>query len=290
MNVLISGAAGFVGRHVCDLLSDSGHHIVALHRPGVAPLPQCQVAWTPCDLADAQSRLPDGPCDVVVHLAQSRHYREFPAQAAEIFAVNTAATLRLLDHARANGARRFVHASTANVYAPDRRRLDEKSPMQINSFYASSKRAAEMIVEAYGGLLGAAILRFFTIYGPGQSGMLIPNLIERVRKGHPVAVQGERGLPVSPLYVADAAAAIQAAVEDAARSGVEIFNVGGRECLTIRDIGDEIGRALSVAVRFERVEGADPVGWWADSSRITARWGVTPAVDFAAGLRRTLLV
>lgn len=285
----MTGAAGFVGRHLCAALAGDGHEVVACHRPGATPAPMSGVTWTAVDLSDPRSVLPGADAvDAIVHLAQSRHYREFPQQAAEIFEVNTAATLRLIEYGRARGASRFVHASTANVYEPARRPLDEDAPLGASTFYAASKRAAELLVESYRDLLGTVVLRFFTIYGPGQQGMLIPNLIARVRGREPITVQGRGGLPVSPLFVADAVAAIQAAVLDPARAGFEIFNVGGAEMLTIKDIGEQIGRALASPVRFEQVDGSDPSGWWSDSSRIATRWGVAPAIGFARGLRMTL--
>jgi UDP-glucose 4-epimerase len=289
LKIVVTGAAGFVGRHLCTALAGEGHDVVACHRPGAPPPPMNGVTWTAVDLSDPRSALPGADVvDAIVHLAQSRHYREFPRQASEIFEVNTSATLRLLEYGRARGASRFVHASTANVYAPARRPLDEDARLGASSFYAASKRAAELLVESYRALLGAVVLRFFTIYGPNQHGMLIPNLIARVRGREPITVQGRGGLPVSPLFVADAVTAIQAAVLEPARAGFEIFNVGGAEMLTIKDIGEAIGRALASPVRFEQMDGPDPSGWWCDSSRIAKRWSLAPAIDFARGLRMTL--
>src|SRR2546426_11157922 len=93
------------------------------------------------------SRLP-ASVDVIIHLAQSRQFRRFPEQAADIFAVNTAATARLLDFARRAGARSFVYASSGGVYGGSETPLSESAALRPGNFYAASKTAAELLVQA----------------------------------------------------------------------------------------------------------------------------------------------
>jgi nucleoside-diphosphate-sugar epimerase len=293
MKVLVTGATGFVGRRLCPALVADGHNVLAVHRPsGVSPGQVAGVRWIAVDLAEPNFRLPlqdSEALDAVVSLAQSRHFRDFPVHAEDVFQINTAATLKLLEYGRTHGLRRFVHASTANVYAPGRRALTEDAPLGPNSFYAVSKRSAEMLVEPYGAYFGAVVLRLFTVYGPGQVGMLIPGLIERVRSGQAIRVQGQRGLPLSPIFVDDVTAAIRGVLVSPSRAqGFDVFNCGGREALTIRDIGDAIGRALGAEVRFEHARGDEPSGWWADSSRLANTHCVAPPISFEDGIRLTL--
>ena len=114
MRVLVTGANGFVGRRLLETHS-GGHELVALARTRGPELPG--VEWIEHDLVEplADARLPDR-IDAVIHLAQSRRYREFPEGARDVFEVNTRSTFELLEYARRAGARSFVFASTGGVY------------------------------------------------------------------------------------------------------------------------------------------------------------------------------
>src|SRR5690606_20042566 len=105
--------------------------------------------------------LPDG-LDAVVHLAQAREYRDFPACAPGVVAVNVAATAALLDHAARTGAGQVLLASTATVYAPRPQPLDEDAPVRVRGIYAASKRSAELLATPYAALLPVRALRIFT--------------------------------------------------------------------------------------------------------------------------------
>src|SRR5207245_1959041 len=84
--------------------------------------------------------------DAVAHLAQSRAHRQGLEGAADLFAVNVAATFRLLHWAKGAGVRRFLFASSATVYRPQSGRLTEASPCAPSGFYAASKLAAEQLL------------------------------------------------------------------------------------------------------------------------------------------------
>ena len=173
------------------------------------------VEWIEHDLVEplADARLPER-IDAVIHLAQSRRYREFPEGARDVFEVNTRSTFELLEYARRAGARSFVFTSTGGVYAPRREPLVETDPVQPSSFYFSSKyvgRAARSRTTASSSR--PSILRPFAVYGPGQERMLVPTLIERVAAGDVVTVQGDRGLRINPIYVDDAVRVFEPALD-----------------------------------------------------------------------------
>ncbi len=216
--------------------------------------PTGRAQWLPVDLRDPgfAQRLPKH-VDAIVHLAQAREYRDFPDSAVDIFDVNLGATARLLDYARRAGAQRFVFASTATMYKPSHAPLTEGSPIHCASYYAASKRAAELLIDQYRELFGCWLIRIFTVYGVGQRDQLIATLVRRVADEAPVPIQGRSGLPVSPIHAGDVARALwqAATVADATpESGCEVVNIGGPQRLTIRDLAEEIGQALGTTARL----------------------------------------
>lgn len=286
MRVLVTGAAGFIGRAVLAA-APAGVEVVPVCREG-ATVAGAVVA----DLADPRfDRALPSRLDAVVHLAQSPHYRSFPERASSVVDVNVAATGRLLDHARRAGAARFVLASTGTVYRPSELALTEDAPIDPRSMYAVTKRCAELLTVPYGDLLHCRVLRLFTVYGPHQPPrQLIADLIDRVQGGRAVEVSGERGMVLTPVHVSDVAAALWAAVTAPGDSHgeTEILNVGGPGALGLLEIADAIGRAVGRAAVVSRVPAQAPAGYVADCTRAAARLGWRPALDFDAGLLETL--
>lgn len=249
MRVLVTGAAGFTGSALVRELASRGERVYALHRPGGgAPERLASVEAVAQDLAaPLDSGLP-AEIDAVVHLAQSRRYREFPEGAPDVFEVNSAATVRLLDWARRAGATQFVYASSGAVYQPGPEPAREGDlAAEPPNFYAASKRSGELACEAFRGQLNAHVLRFFFIYGPGQERMFVPGILDRVRSGQEVTLAGEQGIRVNPVYVDDAVAAI-AGTLDASESLT--LNVGGPQVVSLRELAGIAGELLGREPRY----------------------------------------
>jgi len=288
MDVLLTGASGFIGSYVRKVLSQT-HRVFAVTREEISRQ-EHGVEWIHADLADSVRSLPlSSKVDAVVYLAQSRHYREFPEKAWPIFNVNIQALMTVLDYSRQCGAARFLYASSANVYKRSDRRITEKSALHPSSFYARSKLIAEMLVESYAEYFHCDVFRLFTVYGPGQKDMLIPSLVERARQERPIEIRGRRGFQLTPVYVSDVSSAIQAALERPGISkGFEIFNVGGDEALSIYDLGQSIGKALNICPKFSFIEGQQEAGWIADSSKLKRTFKLPKFVPFEEGIRRVV--
>jgi UDP-glucose 4-epimerase len=288
MDILLAGASGFIGGYVRKALSQK-HHVFALAREG-SPGHEQGVDWIRVDLAQAAQNLPlPRKVDAVVYLAQSRHYREFPEKAWPIFNVNVQALMVILEYARQCGAKRFLFASSANVYKRSERRITEQSALQPTSFYARSKLIAEMLIESYAEYFHCNVFRFFTVYGPGQKGMLIPSLVERVRDNKPIEIRGRRGLKLTPVYVTDVSSAIQAALErEVVSTGFEVFNVGGDEALSVYELGCGIGKALKMRPEFNFMKGEREAGWMADSAKLKRAFRLQQFVPFEHGITRVL--
>src|SRR5205823_3574331 len=127
--------------------------------------------------------------DAIVHLAQAN--TPFPDGAASLFAVNTASTALLLEHARRCEASSFVYASSASVYSLGDRPWREDDAPAARDFYSATKLASERLVAAYEDILSAWCMRLVAPYGPGQRNRLIPRLVTSVQEGLPITLNGD---------------------------------------------------------------------------------------------------
>jgi UDP-glucose 4-epimerase len=249
MTLLLTGATGFLGQALLPVLAQRDD-VVALYRPGARPPAPERVRWVAQDLtAPLTDELPEH-IDAVLHLAQSRRYREFPDGAIDVIGINTMATTRLLDYCHRAGGKTFVFASTGAVSGAGAKPIHEDDRPAPPNLYAISKHAGEQIVEQYRSVLAAHSLRYFFIYGPGQQGMMMPGIIGRVERGQDVQLAGQDGISINPVYVDDAARATAAALDldDSAT-----INIAGPQILTIRQIAELIGSELGKAPAFANV-------------------------------------
>ena len=281
MAYLLTGGSGFLGGAVLSRLAARGE-VIALHRPGSEPTASDGVRWVAQDLAAPLSEeLPDS-IDGVIHLAQSRRYREFPDGAVDVYEVNTGATVRLLDYCRRAGGSTFTYASSGAVYASGPDPVKESDEPQPGNLYGVSKLAGEHAVEQFGGLLKGHSLRFFFIYGPGQRNMFIPGLLGRVREGEDVTLAGPDGIRVNPVYVDDAAEAVVRTLD---LDQSQVLNVAGPDTVSVREIAELGGRLQEREPSFA-VGDAQPD--LVASIELQSQTLGAPGTSFAEGLQRTV--
>jgi len=223
--IAVTGASGFVGRHLTTLLAGRGHQVRALVRRdgrgrAAAALP---AERTPGDLADpaALAALTRG-ADVIVHLVGII----VEAGAATFEAVHVEGTRRLLTAAREAGVRRFVHMSAVGA-------RDEPGATR----YHRTKWRAEELVRSSG--LPHAIFRPSIISGPENRPI---RTLARLHRWSPLVPVFEDGrFPMQPVWIGDVALAFALAAERPALSGV--FELGGPATLTYEEFVRAIGRA-----------------------------------------------
>ena len=250
--VLITGANGLWGMSVTRSLLKRGHRVFALVRDSTA-IKHENLTPVPADLATSW----DVCClprraDVVIHLAQSNRFRDFPEGSEDVFNVNISTTAKLLDYARRAGASQFIYASTGGVYSPAPGQLDENAPIhdqgRLGSYFGS-KLCGEILVHSYRPYFTTTILRPFFIYGPGQKrSMHLARIFDHVRSKEKVQLQGSQGISINPIHVEDAAAVVLAVM---ARPLSAVVNVAGRDVYSIRQIAEAIGQFLGAEPRFE---------------------------------------
>ncbi len=296
--LLVTGAAGFVGSRVVEMLSAAGHsRIIAtdvVQSERAEELAACPgVEFHAADLRDAAAlgAMVDG-CDVVIHLAAVRTKASL-ADPRISHEVNVGSTYDLLALARRFGTRRFVFGSSHTVYGtfqdPDVApfREDDGVPLRGLNMYAACKVACESYLDAFanGGGPEYFALRFGTIYGPrvspGSNGSILLDALAALDRGERPQIAWSRTALHGLTYVDDVARAVMAAVE-ADTAGMAV-NVVGTPVSS-----DELYGTLI------RLYGADPdvIDWREEKTRyqlvsqdrMRAVLGFVPQTDLEEGL------
>ncbi|AEP09351.1 NAD-dependent epimerase/dehydratase family protein [Micavibrio aeruginosavorus] len=254
-NVFITGANGLVGRVLVARLSEYCNVHAA-----VRTIPQIRKEGVQYHLIDFAKDWDDGvlppDLDIVFHLAQSENFRDFPNQAIDIFKVNIDSTARLLDFAQKTNVKRFVYASSGGVYGAGNHAFHENSPITSHGklgYYLGSKLCSEVLVENYSPYMLVNIARFFFVYGAEQKrSMLIPRLVDSVKEGRPIQLQGKDGIFINPIHVSDAVRALE---KMTGLNESATFNIAGSEIVSLREIADLVGAMINKTPVYQMVDG-----------------------------------
>jgi len=276
---LVTGGAGFIGSHLCELLLERGWEVYALDDlstgsiSNVAPLRERPDFHLVVDsvLQPAVVNELVYKCDIVYHLAAAVGVRLIVEQPVHTLVTNVQGTETVLGYCSKFGKRVLV-ASSSEVYGDHR----EERPLAENDrrvygpttekrwLYADSKAMDEHLALAYHLERGldAVVVRLFNTVGPRQSGrygMVIPRFVERALAGEPLEVHGDGTQTRSFCHVSDTVRAL-AGVMDAHGISGEIYNVGSRERIRIIDLAERVKEATGsgseiVLVPYDRVYG-----------------------------------
>jgi nucleoside-diphosphate-sugar epimerase len=236
LNILITGASGYLGSSLINKLSGLDTcNIYALSRTEPIKTYSSNIHFIHTDLSNIAwiSHLPQ-QIDIVVYLAQSVKYRLFPEGAVDMMRINTQCVFELLEWSRINKVKKFIYASTGNVYKSSGNTLYESDPLFPASFYTASKINAENVVQQYSTFFETIILRIFSIYGPGQKNMLIPSVIERIKAGELITLAHNKGIILSPVYISDAVQMLERIIFNTIKPGV--YNFAGRENVSLAEL------------------------------------------------------
>ncbi len=298
VRVLVTGAGGFVGRHLVRALSHCKADVTALVGPPGSHLaiPQEAVEWAEIDICDGEAvrRLMRG-CDVVVHAAGPPSVAQsfmHPALHARDHVQGTAA---VLEAAHALSVRRIVYVSSAEVYGRSREIFaTEDQPLEARSPYAACKIAAEHMIAAFSFAYrcDAVVLRPFSLYGEGASQYSVLNHIVRMAEFE------ERVLLADPrpirdyVFVDDFVDAVVRACNAEPVPGVRTFNIGTMRGTSVSELAGLVlatmGLVRPVVSTWEstRPGESDIPRLIADNSRAREALGWRPLIALEEGLRR----
>lgn len=285
MRVMVIGSGGYMGRHLMTGLSSTDVDAIgASSSDGTGIDPQS-------GLLSASFGIP-GDVAVVVYMAQSPRYREVPENAVHVMAVNTLSAVRAATLARAAGVQRFIYVSTGTVYAPSFDPIPEAAPVRRDNWYVLSKLHAEEALALFRHDMEIVLLRPFGVYGPGQHGRLMPNLINAVKVGQPVTLQPKVGVPddtdglrISLCYVDDATRILLQLVE---QGGPSCLNLAGPETLSIRFMAKTIGDLLGKSPLFEVSTSPRVSDLIADTRNLIDSLDAPTFTPFSEGIQRTV--
>ncbi len=305
---LVTGAAGFIGARVVELLLDQEHKVVGLdnvndaydarlkqwrldrllaregfqfHRADIRDRADLERVWETA-----------GKFDAVVNLAARAGVRPSVEDPWVYLETNATGTLNLLDLCRKRDVKKFVLASTSSLYGshndvPYREDADTTRPL---SPYAASKKAAETLCYTYHYLHGldVTVLRYFTVYGPaGRPDMSLFRFIQWIVEDRPVLVYGDGTQSRDFTYIDDIARGTVAALKPC---GFDVINLGSDQPVVLNDairlIESLVGR--QARIKFEPAHAADVTATWANIERARERLDWEPQFSHEQGIERAI--
>jgi nucleoside-diphosphate-sugar epimerase len=303
VKALVTGAAGFIGSTLAELLVDAGHDVTGVdcfldYYPREAKQRNLEslranprFRLVEASLVDTDlAPLVDG-VDWVFHQAAQAGVRSSWGDDFRIYSDNNVfATQRLLEACRATSLRKFVYASSSSIYgdSEDLPSRETSTPKPVSP-YGVSKLAAEHLAWLYWKNYGlpTVSLRYFTVYGPRQRpDMAFHRFINSVMDDEPIVLYGDGEQSRDFTFVADIVEANVAAAESKAVGAV--YNLGGGSRTTVNEVIATIGGLVGREPKVDRreVQKGDVKHTAADTSAARREIGFAPRVTLAEGLAR----
>jgi dTDP-glucose 4,6-dehydratase len=304
MRILLTGAAGFLGSHLCDRLLTDGHHVIGMDNLLTGKIENIAHLAGRNDFTFIKHNVTHfiyiaGHVDAVMHFASPASpidYLNYPIQTLKVGALGTHNALGVAKDKNA----RFLLASTSEIYGnplvhPQTEdyagNVDTIGPRGV---YDEAKRFAEALVMAYHRTHGVdtKIARIFNTYGPRMrldDGRVVPNFIGQALRDEPLTVYGNGSQTRSFCYVSDLVEGIYRLLVSDYNEPVNIGNPSEITILEFANVVNVITHNPAGIVMEEklRIEG-DPQTRRPDIARARAVLGWEPTIDLGVGLQRTI--
>ena len=304
--VLVTGADGFIGSHLTELLVLSGYKVKALSQYnsfnnwGWLEDINCkdQIEILTGDIRDSHyCKYISKDVDIIFHLAALIAIPYSYVAPNSYLDTNIKGTLNICQAARENGNIRIIHTSTSEVYGTAQYvPIDEKHPMQPQSPYSASKIAADAMAMSFHNAfdLPVTIARPFNTYGPRQSARaVIPTIILQIANGIKEIKLGDTSPTRDFNYVEDTCKGFLAIAKNDQTIG-ETINIGSNSEISISNTFDLIKELMKSDVKLitdkERIrpENSEVFRLCCDNTKIQLLTGFKPQVDIKEGLQRTI--
>ena len=300
-NILVTGAAGFIGSRVTEMLVDQGHTVTGVDNMNDAydvrmkeyRLRKLQALsgfnFQKLDISDRADveKLP--AFEAVINLAARAGVRDSIENPWAFIESNLTGTLNLLELARQRGIKKFIQASTAGIYGanpplPTPENAESDHPLQP---YAASKKSAEVLCYSYYFMhsLDVTVLRYFTVYGPaGRPDMVMFRFAKWISEGQPVHLYGTGDQSRGFTFLDDIARGTILALRP---MGFETINLGGHETITINQMISMLEELTGKKAQVMRhpAHRADILANWADISKAKRLLGWEPQMDLVEGMK-----
>lgn len=304
--VLVTGADGFIGSHLTELLVHEGARVTALSLynsfndwgwlESLPCLPDIEVVTG--DVRDPHLCLTLARnVEVIFHLAALIPIPYSYRAPSSFVDTNITGTLNMCQAALAAGVERMVQVSTSEVYGTARYvPIDEAHPLQPQSPYSATKIGADAIATSFQRSFGlpVVIARPFNTYGPRQSARaVIPTIISQIAGGKAEISLGETETTRDFTFVEDTARGMLAVARLDGGAG-EVFNIGSNSEISIGNLFRLIaelmhsGAKIAVSDERKRPEGSEVYRLWCDNGKLATASGFRPATSLRDGLTRTI--
>lgn len=305
MNFLVTGAAGFIGSHVCERLLHDGHSVRGFDDLNSFYAPQLK-RGNLCDLQALakpfefiQGDIVDRPAvdeliasakfDQIIHLAARAGVRPSLEEPALYQRVNVEGTVNILEAARLHGVKKIIIASSSSVYGVNSKVPFAESDAIFSAIspYAASKLACEALGHVYHHVYGldVVMLRFFTVYGPRQRpDLAIRKFATLIQAGKPIPVFGDGSTARDYTYITDILGGIVACTHK--EFGFEIFNLGESETVKLNRLIELLESALGKKAVLDRKppQPGDVPLTCADITKARQILGYNPTVKIDQGI------
>lgn len=305
MKVLVTGAAGFIGSHLCERLLKDGKQVLGIDNFDDFYAPQIKrrniagclenknFELVEADIRDraAMGEVAGKDIDVIVHLAAKAGVRPSIEKPMLYADVNINGTMALHEAAKKYKVGKFIFGSSSSVYGNNKKvpfSEDDNVDFPISP-YAATKKAGELICHTYHHLYGMSItcLRYFTVYGPRQRpDLAIHKFARLIEDGKPIPIYGDGTMSRDFTYIDDIIDGTAAAVEKC--SGFNIYNLGESHPITVNDLVVEIEKALGKKASKEYIslQPGDAERTFADVTKAINELGYNPKIRIEDGLSK----
>lgn len=309
MKVLVTGAAGFIGYHLCRKLYESGHDIVgidsmnayydvALKEMRLSSLEKLGsrfrfIKMDICDRGALFALLKEGHFDAVCNLAAQAGVRYSIQNPYTYVENNVSGFLNILEGCVQNQVPYLVYASSSSVYGRSGKQPFAESA-QVDtpvSLYAATKKADELMAHVYSQMYGLPTvgLRFFTVYGSyGRPDMAYFKFAERIERGQEIEVYNNGQMKRDFTYIDDVTEGIEkvltASYTD--KPKYRIYNIGRGKPENLMDFIHLIEKGLGkkAALKLMPLQKGDVLETFADISALKRDFGYSPSVDLSEGM------